>query len=307
MIELVGMRAFTPTSKARRFGGSALHVEVGRLSLHVQRRFGAGFVFLALAALCNSGCDVLDVSRNDVAGRIDHDVTFKLAEGHVLGAATPDVPKLFFTMQTKEIFGCLGYQIRHSVDRVGDAVILHALEIEHPGDVCLGALGPATARFEVSLPSGIYALVLVNGEIRDEYVVTVTDRYVEIKSGEAAWTEPAATLQWRYPHNSFAYYCGTTLDAKSICTEFASRLGDLPLTQIEVPEYGEWPYRLQSQGHYFDATARFYSYPDEATWEAVKDRLRAFTRERIVGQQGVGLTVENWLLDAVSSWLVDKS
>lgn len=282
--------------RVRWFWSSECHRRHGRWS---------AVVLLVLVFFSAAGCEIIGMSEDDPARRIDYEIEFRVAEKHEVAPEAPDVPKIFFTMRTKTNFGCAGYDIRHEVERADHRVVVRALGIGGPTG-CLTVLAPASARFELPLDPGTYTLVLVNGELRDEYRAVVTDRKVEVTAARTGWTEPIATLYWRYPRDSFAYYCGTTRETKSLCTDFESRLQDLPLTRIEVPEDGEWPYRLQTTGHHYDAPAQFYRYPDESTWEEVKARLRTFTRERIQDREGIGLEVENWLFDGVMSWMVDR-
>jgi len=263
-------------------------------------------VLCALLVFTGGGCEVVGVFQKDPDRRVDHDIQFQVAEEHEIGPVAPDVPEIVFTMRTKKNFGCLGYRIRHEIERTKTKIVLRFLGIESPGEVCLAALGPASARFQLPLDVGSHTLVLLNGEIRDEYTIDVTNKRIEVTSVESEGTEPIATLHWRYPRDSFAYYCGTTLDTKSLCTDFQDQLEDLSLSRIEVPEEGVWPYSLRSKGHHFDAPAQFYRYSNKATWEEVKARLRTFTRERIRDREGIGLEVENWLFGGVMSWMVDR-
>lgn len=263
-------------------------------------------VLLLLIMFSTLGCDVIGVFKDNSTRPVDHELVLRFVEQHEIAPEAPDVPKLFFTMRTKKNFGCSGYRIRHEVERTNDQVVVQILGIKGPEGNCSAVVAPASARFKLPLDLGTYTLMLVNGEIRDEYTVTVTNQRVEVKTVDAGWTEPTATLHWRYPSDSFAYYCGTTQETTALCADFEGRLQDLPITRIEVPEEGEWPYRLQSKGYKFDAPALFYRYPDEATWEEIKARLRTFTQERIRNRDGIGLEVENWLFDGVRSWMVDQ-
>lgn len=259
--------------------------------------------FAVLLLLTVSGCDVLGGSGTTRSG-IEHDVVVHLAEQHGFGADHPDEPRLVFSMRTEEELPCMNYKIRYDLDRTRDRVSIRAREIVRPA-ICLTALGPARASFELPLEQGAYDLVLLNGPAVDRYTVTVTETAVELEPRNTSWTRPASRLNWKFPRDSFAFYCGTLTETKSLCTDFEARLKNLSLTSLEVPEVGQWPYALSSQGHYYDAPARFYRYPDAATWDEVKERLRTFTRERLTDQEGTGLQVRNWLGDAVRSWMVD--
>lgn len=263
-------------------------------------------VLLLLIMFSTLGCDGIGVFKDNSTRPVDHELVLRLAEQHEIAPEAPDVPSLFFTMRTKKNFGCSGYRIRREVEHTNDQVVVQILGIKGPEANCSAVLAPASARFKLPLDLGTYTLMLVNGEIRDEYTVTVTNQRVEMKIVDAGWTEPTATLHWRYPRDSFAYFCGTTQETTALCADFEARLQDLPITRIEVPEEGEWPYRLQSKGYKFDAPAQFYRYPDVAMWEEIKARLRTFTQERIRNRDGIGLEVENWLFDGVRSWMVDQ-
>ena len=267
------------------------------------------FIVLILSvAFSNVGCDVVGLTKDDPTGGIDHEVEFRLAEEHVVSLASEptNVPELFFTMRTKENLGCGTFRILHDLERAGNEVVIRALEIEEPEFTCASPKEPATARFRLALNPGKYTLTLINGKVRDRHTATVTKQRVKLTSEEADWTEPTATLYWRHPRNSFVHYCGTTSETKSLCTDFAARLQELPLTRIEVPEEGKWPYPLVDDGHYYSAPPRFYRYPDQQTWEQVKTRLRRFTRERVQDREGIGMEVWNWQSDRVLSWRINR-
>ena len=261
------------------------------------------FILCVCLAFSNVGCDIIGLSEDD-SGGIDHEVEFRLAEESAvsIGSEPPNVPELFFTMQTKKNLGCGAFQILHDVEQTGEEVVIRVLEIKEPKLICLGPEGPATARFKLPLDPGKYTLTLINGKVRDQYTATVTNQRVKLTSEEADWTEPTAMLYWRHPRNSFVYYCGATPETKSLCTDFEARLQELPLTRIEVPEEGQWPYPLVDDGHHYSAPPRFYRYPDQQTWKQVKTRLRSFIRDRVQGREGVGMEVWNWLSDRVLSW-----
>lgn len=275
-------------------------------------RVGLRVVPALICFVLLAGCEPLDFTESlrgddDLIRSIEQEVIFDVSERHF---SQPADPLLALVLSTKGHFGCLGYRIRHTIDRTEDDVIVRALDIDLPGGICLTALGPASATIELPFEPGTYRLVLINGDFRDEYAVRITERYVELERytyvqlepPTPAWTEPTETLNWRYPPNSFAYYCGTLTEDKDLCTDFAARIEELPVTRINVPESGAWPYALTSQGHYYDAPARFYVYPDHAIWEKVTEELRTFSREHLQNRQGVGLTVRNWRWDQVNSW-----
>lgn len=260
-------------------------------------------VLALLLVFAIAGCDLFGGPRSS-QGEIEQEIIFDLVERSALGAERPEEPSLYFAMRTNEDFPCVNYPIRYQLDRDGDRVRIQVLEIVRP-DVCLTAIGPANASFDLALPSGTYRFLLVNGRRVDRYSVTVTDTRIELEPQIATWTTADSPLNWTFPHDSFGYYCGTLIETKDLCTDFEARLQDLPLTAIDVPDVGQWPYPLSSAGHYYDAPARFYHYPEPATWQKVKERLRTYTRERLSDQEGTGLSVQNWLGDAVRSWMVD--
>jgi len=217
----------------------------------------------------------------------------------------PEDPTLFLKMETADTLRCMNFRVQHTLDREGKEIVVRVLSVEIPNGMCLTALGPARVRRRLSLDDGSYTLALINGSVRDAYEVSVTDRRVEIEPEKGGWTAPFDTLFWRYPRRSFGYYCGTTNDTKEICDQFRSRLQDLPLTSIDIPDRGHWPYRRRVEGHLYNAPVRFYRYPDSETWTLVKDRFRTFARRHVQGTEGVGLRVVNWRADIVRSWIVE--
>lgn len=252
-------------------------------------------------ALTIAGCDLLSTSSPSKV-ETDSGIIFNLAEQSLYGGA-PDEPRIIFSMRTEEIFPCANFSIHYDIDRSRNQVRIRVLEIIRP-DICLTALGPARAGFELPLETGRYDLALVSGSLADVYSVAVTDDRIDVESRSATFSRPEADVYWRFPPHSLGFYCGTLIETQDLCTDFQAEIQDLDLTPIPVPDYGKWPYPLGSSGHYYDAPAAFYRYPDSATWDEVKERLRIFTRERLRGLIGVGLSVHNWRGDAVRSWMV---
>lgn len=258
-----------------------------------------GPVSLLLASLLWTACEVIGGPEKKTRA-INHLIEFRLAEEHEIAPTAPDVPKIFFTMSTEDPFGCSGYRIQNEVVRSGERITVRVTGIDPPDGLCVPVGAPASARHSLSLDPGAYTLVLANGDLRDEYTATVTDRRIELEARTRQWTEPDGLLYWRYPRDSFGYYCeGPT---EEICDGFESRLETLPLTSIEVPDRGAWPY---NRGHrmelYLNAPGQFYRYPDENTWSDVETRLRDFACER----DSAEIVVRNWLSDSVRSWGVE--
>jgi hypothetical protein len=240
----------------------------------------------------------------DAGASVEHNLRFQVVEDWE-NSGKPVDPALFLKMETADTLRCINFRIQHTFERRGSQLVVRVLDVELPTSICLTALGPAKARRRLSIEPGTYTLTLVNGSVQDTYEVSVTERRVEIEPSEGEWTAPSDTLLWRYPRRSFGYYCGTTDDTKEICDQFRSRLQDLPLTPIDIPDRGHWPYQRRVEGHPYNAPVRFYRYPDSETWNLVKDRFRAFARRHVQGMEGVGLRIVNWRADIVRSWIVD--
>lgn len=256
---------------------------------------------VAAALLLVAGCELLDGGS---AARETVPLTYLAAERHV--GQEPGEPVLTLQLTSDEIFPCFNYRIDAVPVAVGGRVDVYVDGVDL-GDVCLTALGPASATLPLAAEEGTTTLRIVNGRVIDEAEVTVTEDAVRIRPVRADASVPADTLAWRYPRRSFAAVCGTLVEDAGLCDAFDARLREaLRLEEIPVPEAGRWPYPRQSSGHDDDAPTRVYRYDDEADFERAGDVLAAFTRDELAGRSGATVWLVNWRNEAFHSWLVNR-
>lgn len=215
----------------------------------------------------------------------------------------PSNPALAIVLRSEHIYGCVNYHIDYLYQRTGTVLDL-SIKGASIGPVCLTALGPATATFFPGLSSGTYQLHVTMDGRTDKYVLAISESAICLTPRNTAVSRPGARLVWRYPPQSFAYYCGTLTQDAWLCDAFRDSLHKyLPLQEIQPPTTGEWPYPLASQGHYFDSPARFYRYVSEADFDSAGALLRAFTYAHLKNRSGVGLSLRNWRNAYFYSWL----
>lgn len=87
----------------------------------------------------------------------------------------PQQKNLTFKFLTEKDFPCINYRIAHQVQRIGNTITVELTGIEE-ADVCLDAIGPATAFVDFSnLAEGDYELIIKVGEaISNQGVLSVS-------------------------------------------------------------------------------------------------------------------------------------
>jgi hypothetical protein len=209
-------------------------------------------------------------------------------------------------METEKTYGCINYQIRAEILRSGGQVDIRILGIEPPEGSCLTALGPATFREALNLPEGAYTLDISYQYAVDRYHLIVKDDSLQIVSTVPTFTQPDYSIYWRYPENSFVYLCGTMTETSWICDDFLSRLlSEVDLEEFTFPDFGEIPYPRSSQGHYYDAPARYFRYQSEEDFDRVGEILKSYAEAVTSNYQGVGLSLTNWKGRYFCSWLFE--
>src|SRR5207249_9210133 len=126
-----------------------------------------------LSLLCDVTQEIKDQQQKPVEGKI----ILMTAEGYS-GFQSVGDPVILLRMRTEKIYGCINYQIAHSLTTTLDRVDVTVWGVEI-GDICLTALGPATSVDRLDLTRGAYTLLVsVNagtGTVADVSALRITD------------------------------------------------------------------------------------------------------------------------------------
>ncbi len=172
-------------------------------------------------------------------------------------------------------------------------------------EVCLTAIGPPSSQVALSAPEGSYVLAIRSDLGIDSYELTITPDSIRLTAAQSSFTVPREAVFYRYPVNSFAYYCGSLVTDSYLCQDLGDRLtSQLPLEQISFPPEGTWPYEAISQGHYYDMPAVFFRYPDAATWEQARAVFEQFVNGTLGNRCGASVWLINWRSDWLRSWMM---
>jgi hypothetical protein len=207
-------------------------------------------------------------------------------------------------MTTEKGYNNLGYQIKTEILFSGGQIDLKILGIKPPEGIILPALGPASASKVLDLREGAYTLNFYYEYAVDRYHLIVKADSLEVVSGVPSFSEPQFTVVWRFPANSLAFLCGTMTETSWICDDFLSRLlKEVDLEEIHFPSYGEIPYPRASEGHYYNAPARYFCYKTEEDLDRAGEILKAYSEDVISHYEGVSLWLQNWKNRFIRSWL----
>jgi hypothetical protein len=265
---------------------------------------GANRVLLSLGLvglLGLAGCSPKDI------GALEGRVFFSVKESY-RGAEEGVEPSLYLDMETEKIYGCLNYRILFDLvrDIAGLRVNIEGIEVP---DVCLTALGPAWGAAFLELQEGVHSLEFRYGAgQRCVFEVTVENESISIHetSGSGGiFTVPRFTLWWRYPVNSFAVICGTTLEASWVFDDFLGRLqAGVDLVAHEFPPEGEIGYPRAFEGAQVDHPAKYFLFEGEADFSVAGEILREYVRDVIGGMTGVHIWLLNWKNESFRSWMM---
>jgi len=220
----------------------------------------------------------------------------------------PGPPTIHLRLETEKVYPCCNYALVALLTRSRNEIVADIQGVDESG-VCLTALGPAGFGEFLELETGRYALRFRDGREWSAYWLTVDEGALTIQ-GQAesgsGLAVPASTVFWRYPQNSFAVICGTTVETAWIFEDFLSRLkAAVELREIEFPAYGELGYPRAPQGYWVDHPGRYFVYEDPQDFAAAGEVLRTYVRDVIGPLQGVGITLLNWRNESFKSWLMD--
>lgn len=259
-------------------------------------------LILILNFLLLSSCDILDGDNSSISP-LDSKIDFKVIESYE-NYETVSTPKIFIELVTEKIYGCFNYSIISNYKISDKKIGINILGIDKPG-VCLTALGPATGRIKLGELSGVYEITIKGEGFVNDYNMLISDSLIILDGKESPHTKPLVYFLYRYPKNSFAYLCGTLLSNTSICEGFIDTLKNvMDITEFSFSDIAAIPYPSNSQGHYYDANARFFFYKTEADFNKIQEVMKSYKQNNFPNDDGVGLTIISWMNKKFHSWLL---
>lgn len=213
-------------------------------------------------------------------------------------------PILKIKFSTSEIYPCSNYQVAYSQFVNGNELIVRFDKIHKP-EICLTALGPATAY--IDLPENTKTLILINGNTIDRYSMEITKKKISVSVLVNNFTSILHKSTFRYPENTFAFVCGTNLDNTHLYNDFITLLVEgTSVTEYIFEGDGRIPYPESSSGHWSDNPSRFFRYENEADFDKAGELLKSFTLENITPNDGVGMYLTSWDNRKFMSWMFNR-
>lgn len=246
-------------------------------------------------------CDILDSDSSSLSP-LDTKIDFKVIESYD-NYESVSTPKIFIELKSEKIYGCFNYTIVSAYKIDNKTIEINVLGINKP-NICLTALGPATGRIKLGELYGNYEIVIQGNGFANNYNLVISDSLIMLDGKETQHTKPLINSIYRYPKNSFAYLCGTTLSNNSICSGFIDTLKSvIDLNEFSFSDIAEIPYPKSSQGHQYDAIARYFYYKNEDEFNRIEDVMRSYIKNNF-SENGATLEVINWMNKKVRSWLL---
>ncbi len=122
-------------------------------------------------------------------------------------------PQIMLGVSTTEIFPCCCYGIDNRVQVEGQVITVSLGPVLPPQGVCLDVLAPAGFTAPLSLSNGTYELELASPGGVDRYSVSVSDKFVQLRTHQANFSQPEDCVTPRVPRfaivaNCFRYHYG---------------------------------------------------------------------------------------------------
>lgn len=259
------------------------------------------YILLIISALSLSGCGILDDDGSSLSP-LDSRIIFKVIESYDTYDAV-SAPQMFVELQTEKIYGCFNFGIKAISKIEQKSIVIDILGIYKPG-VCLTALGPATGRVKLGHLNGIYEIKFSYRNFSDKYNLLISDSLIILDGKETQNTKPSINFAYRYPKNSFAYYCGTSLQNSFVCQDFIDTLSSvINITEFQFSPIAEIPYPNFNYGYSYDAPVRFFYYESEAEFDKIEEVMRNFKQDHF-SEGGVTISIISWMNKKVRSWLL---
>lgn len=264
---------------------------------------------MVVAAFMFAGCDPLNSDKlYSEAGIAEDGLEISFREESIAEEPNPEgvEPELFLVMRTKKIMGCMNYKIIYELkEKVVEPFVYEILlkGVSLPGEICLTAIGPATAYIPFDdMPSNL-ELDFREGEFRDRAKIEVRTESVKVTPVVMSFTETDYLIYHRKLENSFYFSCGTLNSMKNLCQDFHElMISELSITEFTYPDGGYIPYPQSSSGKQYDHPSYYYTYTTEDEFKKAGDLLEQFTKEKIGDTLGNSLSIINWKDFGYQSW-----
>lgn len=261
-------------------------------------------LFSLILFSCESTEPKLDVEE-DPYHKVDDNFHLNIYEGHFSFLTEDPEPQNVVHLATDSIYPCSNYKIIVNQEIRNNDINMEIDSI-YISSGCLTALGPAQYYGAITLENGDASLNIMNGNISNEFELSVSDSLIRITPINSSFIELAEQLVWRYRENSFVYSCGTMEETKWIYDDFKDSILTIQgIKQFYYPDSGRIPYPRQPSGHYVDHPCLYFQYANESDWELVKQKLIEYSKNTISQYSGIGVYVENFLNNREWSWRHD--
>ncbi|MCF4102836.1 hypothetical protein L1I30_14250 [Gillisia sp. M10.2A] len=244
----------------------------------------------------------LSCSKNEdeYIGSIETDIDFMPVEIYN-NSNISENPTLKLKLITREEFPCYNYSLITTQSIEDNELIIRLEKVSVP-TICLTAIGPAISY--IDLPEKINQITFINGNIIDQYSITINQEKVTINVIDNNFTHLLFNQTFRYPQNSFAYVSGTNTDNTEIYDRFLEVLRENPkFTEFEFEGEGRIPYTTTSDGHWVNHPSKYFTYTDYEEFENLKLILKNFSMENIEENSGVSISIYGWNNISYNSWL----
>ena len=233
------------------------------------------------------------------------DILFRVMESHLYNE--DQEPQIYLFLQTSEEYGCCNYKIENRISYNNNQINIEILGVSLPGDICLTAIGPATAQIPLNLGNGEYEFEIKNGEITDTYNITVNTTAITLNGESSSSSQPVLRKFLRFPERSFAFLFGSLPEDSLLCERFIDTLNHvLDLNEYTFPQDGFVPYPDSSYGHYWDTPAIYYIYETESDYDHIETILRSFISDHMLNKSGIGISTCNWMGQWHRSWVIEN-
>ncbi len=248
-----------------------------------------------------TGCDLLEPVNHSFSP-LDSKIDFKVIESFQ-DYYTPSGPEIYLQLETEKIYGCINFSVAAKVTGKNNEITVEILGIDKP-EICATAIGPATSSIKLENPEGIHALKFINHSLgfTDTYNLLVNDSLIIVDGKETKNTKPLINFFWRYPENSFAYFCDVNTGDSTLCTKFLDTLKSvIHLTEFTFPDFGTNPYVFRS-GKSENSIIKYFRYETEDDFDMVSDILKRFMQSRYISGEDLQISILNWRNEQIYSW-----